>query len=541
MVKSRVFLLCLLMFAGTALSSVNTMELLQLMEGENFGDEFGAAILAMDYNGDGYDDLIVKAHRWHPPDAGTQNWYGKLYFFMGSPNFSSEPSYEFEGQYPYHYGDYNTYANRLYSMVNAGDLNGDGYDDLVIPQRLPDGSFSASIFFGGKEPTGIPDHTLEYSAVTTQYIDVYPLGDINGDGINDLSITVVNHSSHPPRCKVEIWTNIFSGPSVVVTMPIFTITGIGDVNQDGYGDLIKLHWVNDINPEYYFTFFYGDETISLSDSLQVGYSATAVDRRSSALGDINGDGYPDFFTWNNKVWFGGDVISEDPDVYVNWEGWYSFERGMKPSVITGDVNGDGYPDLIASCSIYWGHSGEAGIWLGGKNFNGTRDVLFGSPTNYYYRNFGWSKAAGDFNGDGYCDVAFSAPFWEGGESYNTRGRVYVYAGNPDLKDTTSSIENDIQSPDPDAWRFNIYPNPKREQDQTICIDLCGSKYKETHHMLSLNVYNTKGQQVMKQMLASQDYSSGLINLQLGYAPAGIYLVSVRENGITRHTRKMTIF
>lgn len=531
--------LSLLCFAAI-LAATNTMELMTTLYGENIGDQFGASIVAIDFNGDGYDDLVVKAHGWDPPDAEPYPQYlpyGKIYYFMGGEDFNSEPDYEFEGQYPRHLG--NAFANEDMAMINAGDMNGDGIDDLIVPEKQGMGfssSISLSVYFGKDIPTATPDRELifPYYPDIVSKVYVFPLGDINGDGLADVSITL--DTTH--GWKILIWSDIFGEPELCEAYSGLWLTGVGDVNMDGYSDMVRYYLTgpNDARQRH-FTFYYGDESISMSDSLLICTSDRPVDKRANALGDINGDGYPDFFAWTDKVWFGGESISITPSVIIDHSPWPAFDRGMAPSVIKGDVNGDGYPDLIASFHEMSFYDGQAGVWLGGANFNGTRDILLQAP-NYIGRNFGWCKAAGDFNGDGYCDIAISAPWWTSGHEWNTEGRVFVFAGNPELEDTTVGNDDPAAPSAVESWHTDIYPNPVTIQEPEFSILFKGSGYKATGRY-HLEMYNIKGQKLLSQAIHMEDIKDGGLSLESGKLPKGVLIISISKDGIPVSTRKLT--
>jgi hypothetical protein len=515
------------------------MELIHTMAGEFIGAEFGASIVSMDFNGDGYDDLIVKSARWNPFGTNSSsNMYGKVYFYWGGPDFNNIPDFVIEGQYHYHLGG-DTYTRRENMMINAGDVNGDGIDDLVVPQRTDDSKKMVAIYFGRAIPQSVPDIVLEFPGQSIFQVNVFPLGDINGDGKCDISLFVGATSSlFPPQ--VLIWNDVYSQPFLVRNLS-GNLCGVGDVNADGYADMLMYYLTGPNYETRNFTFFYGDETCSMADSLYIGFSEVATDQYSTSVGDVNGDGYNDFVTWSRKVWFGGYSINPNPNVTLVLSPMLSFSYGAKPSLVYGDINGDGYDDIIGADNHTNGNSGQGGVWLGGQNMNGTRDIVLNPPSNYLYRNFGWSKAAGDFNADGFCDIAFSAPFFDNGDTWHTEGKVFVFAGNPNITDTTVANEDEYILPsNADEWRVKVYPNPCAKTNSTVSIKLIGDAYQKQAG-LSVELYNIKGQKLKSNTLTTSELEHKTIQVDTTNLSTGIYILTVKHRGQAVTNKRITVF
>jgi hypothetical protein len=92
----------------------------------------------------------------------------------------------------------------------------------------------------------------------------------------------------------------------------------------------------------------------------------------------------------------------------------------------GDFNGDGYPDFIIGAQQA-SNEGKAFIYYGGPSLDATPDFTLTGETTGALTGFGASVAsAGDVNGDGFGDVIVGAPWYPGGG--NRPGRAYVFFG-----------------------------------------------------------------------------------------------------------------
>jgi hypothetical protein len=150
-----------------------------------FTSQQGCALLgesvatAGDVNGDGFDDVIVGS-QWY--DDGQYD-EGEAFAFYGSPSGpDTNVDWRAHGSRPA--------SNFAASVATAGDVNGDGYDDVIVGQAQFGGSGSAFAFLGS--PTGL-SLTSAWTAGAGQVGDefgtsVASAGDVNGDGYDDVIV-----------------------------------------------------------------------------------------------------------------------------------------------------------------------------------------------------------------------------------------------------------------------------------------------------------------------------------------------------------------
>ena len=414
------------------------------INGLNAGDELGRAIRNVgDLNGDGFDDFIVSAAGSDPNgliDAG------KAYVVFGGSSIGNLGSLDLStlnGTNGFAIEGIQANIRVGRSLSAAGDINGDGYDDLLVgglPTVPIAGATTIWAIFGGNQVGA--SGTLSLSTL---------------NGTNGFAITSTNLA-------------VQSGVA---------LSDIGDLNGDGIGDFVVGVPVaspnGKLNAGQSFVFF-GGQGIGSSGSLSLsdlngsnGFTLNGVNPGDTAgrfvrsAGDINGDSYEDLILGafladpNGKVdagasyvVFGGSQVGSTGNIELSslngvngfvLQGANAGDNAGRSVGTAGDVNGDGYDDLIVSAPLADVNgkvdAGVAYILFGGSNVGASGAIALGSlnGTNGFAitgidtgDNAGiLVSTAGDVNGDDYGDLIISAP---GGDpnGISNAGESYILLG-----------------------------------------------------------------------------------------------------------------
>lgn len=297
---------------------------------------------------------------------------------------------------------------------------------------------------GGSAPPKLRQYTGNKANGRLGFV-VANAGDINNDGVNDILVTAPDATVTAPQGgQVFIYSGangaqLFYKVGHVANERFgYSAAGIGDVNNDGHDDVAIGAWGNNqAGANAGKVYVYSGATQTLLYTL-VGQAAN--DRFGFALaglGDVNGDGRPDFAV---GAW-GHDAAGENAGrVYIHSgtngatlrtiDGLSSGERFGYAVAGPGDVTGDGVADVLIGAPWAFNQAGQqAGrAYVYHANSGTQYQVRYGETANAMFgRSVAW---VGDVNADGRNDYAIGA-FRNNQGGYET-GKAYVYSGTGPL-------------------------------------------------------------------------------------------------------------
>jgi len=423
-------------------------------DGDANGDWFAYAVgTAGDVNGDGYADVIVGA----PNDMYEIYREGVVYVYHGSAggltksNLGADwiASSDQKG------------ANFGAAVSTAGDVNGDGYDDVIVGAKdyqnpsTTQGTHGAAFVFYGS-PTGLA-LTPGWSLIGEQQnsnlgVAVSTAGDVNNDGYADVIVGANRYSNgQTSEGLVQVF---FGATDGLTTTPGWTfesnqaytflgeaVASAGDINGNGYDDIIVgAPGYNGAGAAY---IFYGAaDGISTTHTILYGaQSGARFGAAVSGAGDVNGDGYADILvgapvyssTYRSEgtvfVYLGSPsgVITTPQRMLVGGSAWAKFGAAVGSA---GDLDGDGYAEIVVGAPGYTDDQPAEGavfLYLGTPAGVGANPI-WRSEGNKSETLYGLSVGtAGDVNGDGHVDLIVGAPDYKT-QGENKRGRAFVYHG-----------------------------------------------------------------------------------------------------------------
>jgi hypothetical protein len=440
-----------------------------------------AVASAGDVNGDGYSDVIVGSGEY---DDVTNTNEGRAWVYYGhATGLSATPDVTLDdaNQADAYFG---------YSVAAAGDVNGDGFGDVVVGAYLYDGGNTdegrAWVHYGSAGGLSVAANRILDDANQDGAgfgISVACAGDVNGDGYSDVIVGAYSYDDPSPAHTNEGRAFVYFGSAAgLAATPSNTpddadqtgailggcVASAGDVNGDGYSDvIIAATGYDDTFADEGVAFIYFGGVTGLSATpdqmLDDANQTTArLGSRVAGIGDVNGDGFADVLV--TSIFYDGDRgrgwvyyghattgLSSTPDVLFDNTAGNPLDRLGYSGSGAGDVNGDGYSDVIVGMPQRWFsfiEDGQAYIYYGSSaGLPATPSLIIHDATEDH-EFFGSAAAgAGDINGDGYSDVIVGAPHGSYATAFG--GRVYVHNGNDSISNRRNNLRlynSDLSTP-----------------------------------------------------------------------------------------------
>lgn len=424
---------------------------------------FGASVAsAGDVDGDGHDDLIVGA----PHHDGAQANVGSAFLFSGSSTgLSASPTWQVDGTQPG--------ARFGFEVASAGDVNGDGYDDVLVSALLHDDASAPGVTDEGLvelylgSSTGLATTPAWTFAGGQDFAwlgrSVASVGDLNGDGYSDVALSAPRYQSSASTLgRVFVFhgsaTGLPATPNTVLDGDAYAYLGTqvasaGDVNADGFDDLVvgaglRMEPVAGDTSASQALLFAGSASGLVTTpawTLTETQSEELLGFSVAGAGDVDGDGHDDVLIgapWHDGLYteqgrvlaFHGSGTGLGGTAAIVLAGSAEGEAFGAAISSAGDTGGDGHDDVLVGAPWHDDLVGLEG-----------RVVLHEGSASGLLAAAGWTRiggeggeelggavgAAGDVDGDGLADGAMGSPFHgDAGNQAPERGRAALHRGTP---------------------------------------------------------------------------------------------------------------
>ena len=451
------FIILSQLFLLTLLSGQDSLHLVATLVGENTDNPIEDAKGIGDMNGDGYDDIAVSFKNYCniyfggdpfdlvpdikfgngffqvPGDVnndkyadiiiGHHEYAGSYYFnlYFGGEEVDVIPDFTYIAS---NYGD-DIFSNRVREI---GDVNNDGYNDFIIScyYNWYDGKGRVYLFYGGEAIKENPD------------------------------ITFTSKSQ-----------DIFYGK---------VVSGIGDANFDGYDDIMITSDV--LNTQEYsivYLYYGSSEMDTTADRIFMPmYDEPLFGCIISNSGNLNGDLFNNFII--SSLAFTYIYLNLDSVIIISHQ---QFERGSTTVAEGGgDINNDGFDDFIIGSETYKNNNnspvGAAFVFYGNTLLDTIYDLKIEGDNPWGYFSIP-SSIIGDINNDGYDDVLILEKQYP--DNQNILGKLYIYSHK---NITINNIETNNNYIPSEYSFLQIYPNPFNnmitirfylQEDSHICLSI----------------------------------------------------------------------
>lgn len=400
----------------------------------NLGERIACA---GDINNDGYDDILIGCNLYD----NVQTNEGIAYMFLGSATVpSTTPDWAVESN--------TSSAEFGNSVAAAGDINNDGFGDVVIGAHKHTTTGRVFVYLGNATGLPLTSTILIGTGSGTEY--GYFVGgnkDINADGFDDIVVTgTYRYVTGGPSSAGRVY--VYNGSAVGITTTsswdysakqasahLGNSVATTDINSDGYIDLVVSAIDYDtIGTDYGMVYVFMNSASGLPSTPSQLFLGSETDEDLGTtvtdLGDLNNDGYreiaigsPSFGTAIGRIYLlmgANNGLDLNPiNIFTSNE--VSGYSGRSVTA-TGDINGDSYDDFVAINAVYNEPDVASALLYYGSDAINSVFGLWNTPNSS--SEFGKSIAHMDMNDDGTMDILIGAPYFDGGST--DEGKLFVY-------------------------------------------------------------------------------------------------------------------
>lgn len=431
--------------------------------------------------------------------------------------------------------------------LQTGDLNGDGWTDVVVRMLGKEPDFIDTVMICWGNQAGIDTTSnlrLLGSNIREEFGFSILVTDLVGDASNDLVVGAPGYFD--PMYQGRVY--IYEGGNPFNTNPLRVLTGdsaryglgvalaVGDLNDDGHKDLAVRGWYSLGSGSERFDYvdvWFGDVASDTVRDMRLK-SIGVLTSHGLACMDANGDGIDDLlYTTSDQLFaptihvhYGGPFFSSWPTLNLHNLGVANFGNRI---IDCGDMNGDGFSDITVAAYRATTTAGFVFVYAGGPQIDSLYDAAAGYGAD---SDFGESLAAlGDVTGDGLDDVIVGAPYYDFGREY---GYWAVIMGDSTMTVTGVDDGAFVAS----IFRlYSAYPNPFNPSAE-IRYDL-----SERARVL-IEVYSINGEHVATLVNAEQEPGSRSVTFDGRSLSSGTYFyrmsVTRRDGAVFSDTKSMKL-